>query len=394
MPEQETGNRRRWQGSRRKLSVRERFARGLINAKRSGALRALVEEWYNAQTEMVGSADTCAALREKVKTIMLGAHRSGELHSIAGEMAEEVRKQADHFLRLKERVSRSLLDMKRAGELERLAQELDSLPGDAGTLPNAPSTGGVPLAPPARVRALKSLLEMKRSGELERIAQEMADAQAKLQVKAAQLQDVANRLRRGLLDAKRSGELERIADEMTQMLDTKEDNIRERLRKALLSAHRAGELAELKGELDELMDQVPMMEEALGENRRSPDFIQPKSSKKWADMTTSSDSDADPRSRGSAWFPPATASPHPTRSLAQSSNFGTGSAPAGLGERRRWAEMATSSGEDTKTPRATGVVFAARQRRDRSCSADSHSDGGTSSDCGRSRSAESYRNQP
>merc|ERR1719329_1511924 len=194
---------------------------------------------------------------------------------------------------------------------------------------------------------------------------------------------------------------------MTQMLDTKEDNIRERLRRALLSAHRAGELVELKGELDELMDQVPMLDESLGEggSRRSPDsaqgksskkwadFIQAKSSKKWADMTTSSDSDADPRSRAPTSFL-AAASSHPSRSLAQQSNVRIGSAATGSGERRRWAEITTSSGDDASASRTAAVVLDARESRGRSCSADSHSDGGTSSDCGRSRSAESYRKQP
>ena len=81
---------------------------------------------------------------------MLTAHRTGELHKVAGDLAQEacypvlrcprrlghwaplghsltvwqVERQADDFQRLKERALESLLRMKRAGKLEDLAEEI------------------------------------------------------------------------------------------------------------------------------------------------------------------------------------------------------------------------------------------------------------------------------
>lgn len=281
-------------GPRKKLGVRQRLAQGLINAKRSGELHSLVETFVNTQTEMVSEASDLQALKEKMKDIMLGAHRRGELHCIAGELAREVQRKATDFERLKDRVTRRLLHMKRSGELERLARD--------GTTDGA----RVPQLLPAKERALRSLLEMKRSGELERLAQEMGDAQAKLETKAAQLRDIASRLRRGLLDAKRSGELERIAGETTEMLETQAKTIRVKIMKVLLRAHRTGELAELRGELDELSDVVPMpspeeVSAALATRSISPGRVVPTASsvnrlvppgmrRRWSELT-SSDSD-------------------------------------------------------------------------------------------------------
>lgn len=219
--------------------------------------------------------------------------------------------------------------MKRAGELEAMAKEMAGEGQDTVRLP------------PAKERALKSLLEMKRNGELERIAQDMADAQGALELKVAQFNDMASRLRRGLLDAKRTGELERIAEEMTQMLDTKAGTIRERLRKGLLRAHRAGELAELRDELDELDDVVPMLEQASerprplesnepssgsdgGDLRHSPSRARPHGAlgaKRWSDMTTSSDSDHDARNLRRA--APALSSLNAVRDRSPSADSGT-----------------------------------------------------------------------
>ena len=52
------------------------------------------------------------------------------------------------------------------------------------------------------------------------MADEMGATSAALEVKAAQLREVAAKMRRGLRDAKRSGELERIACEMKLVLET------------------------------------------------------------------------------------------------------------------------------------------------------------------------------
>merc|ERR1719434_645244 len=90
-------------GPRKKLGVRQRLAQGLINAKRSGELHSLVETFVNTQTEMVSEASDLQALKEKMKDIMLGAHRRGELHCIAGELAREVQRKATDFERLKDR---------------------------------------------------------------------------------------------------------------------------------------------------------------------------------------------------------------------------------------------------------------------------------------------------
>merc|ERR1712046_92109 len=177
--------------------------------------------------------------------------------------------------------------MRRAGELNRLAKEM-SIP-----------------ASPAKERALRSLLEMKRSGELERIAQEMSEAQDQLEEKAAQLKEIAARMRKGLLDARRSGELERIAREATQMLDSNALTIGERLRKGLLRAHRTGELEMLRWELDELDDLVPALESL----QSSPDAQELKKDRRvllnrtraagqrWSELATSSESDFDPRQK-------------------------------------------------------------------------------------------------
>merc|ERR1712187_527174 len=145
----------------------------------------------------------------------------------------------------------------------------------------------------------------KRSGALEHLAQEMADTQGELEAKAAQLREVAARMRRGLRLKIRSGELQQIAKEMTQVLEDKVENIREKVRRGLLRAHRTGELHELLGELDELADVVPTLETATPllpepgpapsrQGRQDTQARLPAERRRWAEMT-SSDSDPDTR---------------------------------------------------------------------------------------------------
>lgn len=274
-----------------KSGVSARFTQGLLNAKRSGELHMLVDEWTRDQNDMVTTADSLGNVRDRFKAIMIGAHRTGELHKVAGDLAAEVQSKANQFQRLKERTLQSLLRMKRAGELERLANEMPEKEQELV---------------PAKERALRSLLEMKRSGDLERIAQEMSDAQDQLEEKAAQLKDIAGRMRKGLLDARRSGELERIAREAAQMLEVKGSSIGERLRNAMLRAHRTGELELLRWELDELDDEVPALFDILqtpssgvGQESKSAKRrgrTTPLSSEqRWAELATSSESDFDPR---------------------------------------------------------------------------------------------------
>eukprot|EP00927_Polykrikos_kofoidii_P040856 TRINITY_DN34850_c0_g1_i1.p1 TRINITY_DN34850_c0_g1~~TRINITY_DN34850_c0_g1_i1.p1 ORF type:complete len:1085 (-),score=168.92 TRINITY_DN34850_c0_g1_i1:233-3487(-) len=286
------------------VAPRRRWAQSLINAKRSGELQDMARELATTRTDMVSSASDLQPLHAKFKALMLDAHRSGQLHKIAGDLAREVEQKADVFERLKKRALQGILRMKRAGELERLARDMSS---------EEPSN-----ALSAKERALRSLLEMKRSGELERLAGEMGDTQEKLEQKAAQLRAIAERMRRGLRDARRSGDLQRIASEMTQVLETKADTIRGKIRRGLIRAHRTGELHELRGELDELADIVPTLEQVASsskagassstvsrdgpskvtegqkdEPRLRPFIAIGQKGRRWAEM--SSDSDFDPR---------------------------------------------------------------------------------------------------
>lgn len=302
----EGGRRPAQQGSRRKKDSagRFRFARTLLNAKRSGELQALVEEWQTARSAMVSSTSGLQALMERFKNSMLDAHRTGELHRLAGDLASEVQRSAAEFQQLKERADKSVSQMKGAGEFERFAQELDRQTPDSPKLT-------------AKERALQSLLEMKRSGELELLAQEMGDTQAELQTKADQLREVATRMRRGLIDAKRSGDLERIAGELEQILKNKMRIIRDKALRGLLRAHRRGELQELRGELDELGDEVPSFGGGDRPPAADPAAAAPARGRAvparrlWSEMTTSEESEMEGRGRASA-------------------------APAAAGERRRW----------------------------------------------------------
>ncbi|CAE7762844.1 syj1, partial [Symbiodinium necroappetens] len=215
----------------------------LLQANRTGKLQALLEKLRNDQQDMERSASDLQNLKVKFKAAMLTAHRTGELHKVAGDLAQEVERQADDFQRLKERALESLLRMKRAGKLEDLAEEIRcSSTSHCVTLPAEEGRSSLS----AKQRALQSLLEMKRSGELQFLAEEMESAQRKFEAKAAQFREISARMRRGVVNAMRSGELERLVGEMTEVLETQAESIRTRVRKGLLRAHRRGELEDLR----------------------------------------------------------------------------------------------------------------------------------------------------
>eukprot|EP00933_Yihiella_yeosuensis_P080696 TRINITY_DN94161_c0_g1_i1.p1 TRINITY_DN94161_c0_g1~~TRINITY_DN94161_c0_g1_i1.p1 ORF type:complete len:958 (-),score=207.50 TRINITY_DN94161_c0_g1_i1:255-2750(-) len=397
-----------------KVQRRRRLARSLLKAKDSGQLQRLLTDLRHDQQNMVKSASDLQALKEKFKTAMLEAHRTGGLRSMASELAREVERRADDFQRHKERALQSLLRMKRAGELEKLAQELElrsaASPGsetiqkrtlrddfDAGAVDasaGSPATNtsrsvaaasdepnaALPQAPP-RKRAVQSLLEKHRSGELAHLAEEMDEAQKKFEAKAAQLRMISKEV------SGNTGELVRLAGEMEQVLETQVETIRSRVRNGLLRAHRAGELWDLRDELDELADEVPeigMNSSCHGsqspERRRGLPWNAGKADRRrWCDMT-SSDSDHDP-SRGQVMLPQSSggeddseggragdgdsdfseesrdfsdADQHvPAAPLSWMQDGSKGSkieSASALSrdatERRRWADMATSSDSD------------------------------------------------
>eukprot|EP00913_Durusdinium_trenchii_P017966 g16884.t1 len=230
-----------------------------------------------------------------------GELQSNELPSVAEKLASEVERRADDFQRLKERALESLLRMKRQGKLDRLAQD--------------------------------SFLIFLLNSRDSQICQEMDSAQKKFEAKAAQFREISAKMRRGMMNAMRNGELERLVGEMTEVLETQAESIRSRVRKGMLRAHRRGELQDLRQEFDELADEVPSMtgceplspmklcagsdsdeakkkEEDLSSNEGSDaeksapalSSWQPKAAprKRWADMTTSSDSDMDAASQARA----------------------------------------------------------------------------------------------
>jgi len=283
---------------KKSVPVRRRFARSLLNAMRSGELQALAEDWQRTRTAIASSASSLQKLTERFKLVILGAHRTGELHRLAAELASDVEQQADELQRLKQGTLQSLESIRGRQELEQLEQVIVSKDSSSARLS-------------AKERALQSLLQMKRSGGLEGLAKEMGDAQAKLEAKAVQLREIANREQHPGLggDASRSDDLAIIAGEMEQELATRLQRIRRRLRQGLLRAHRTGELHELRGELDELVDTVSALEPGGAANEEpvvsgnvSRVAVAPATNgqpRRWADMT-SSESDHDPRvaSRG------------------------------------------------------------------------------------------------
>merc|ERR1719198_1063164 len=252
-----------------------KLAERLLEAKRSGMLHNLVQEWEEAEKNQAPlSSPSCAmkerdgadTLKERASAAVLSAYRAGDLRRLAEEMAQQAEKKAG-----------ACLEIKRNRMLDRLAQEMadqnrredseDSDPPPQECLKAGPQEEeegeekGAKVCTSVRSRVLHSILEMKRSGDLEQMAREMEATQVALEAKAAQLTDVAQRLRTGLRDAKRSGQLERLADEMARLLESESISVpvRQRLREGLLRAHRAGELRELVGELGELADIMPSM---------------------------------------------------------------------------------------------------------------------------------------
>ncbi|CAE7245856.1 INPP5E [Symbiodinium microadriaticum] len=363
----------------------------LLQANRTGKLQALLEKLRNDQQDMERSASDLQNLKVKFKAAMLTAHRTGELHKVAGDLAQEVERQADDFQRLKERALESLLRMKRAGKLEDLAEEMRRGSGaqagtgtaaaarNADTAARKQKEGRSSLS--AKQRALQSLLEMKRSGELQFLAEEMESAQRKFEAKAAQFREISARMRRGVVNAMRSGELERLVGEMTEVLETqamgkalvlsclpmsrKAESIRTRVRKGLLRAHRRGELEDLRQELDELADEVPSMRTTHA-------------GKKWHEI--SSDSDLDVRHRSGSEFREEELSESneegsdadaggaagaamsswqaPEKAMGVSCRLPLHCQAAAMKPRKRWADMTTSSdsGKESRSREACSSV--------------------------------------
>jgi hypothetical protein len=246
-----------------------KFANTLLEAKRSGQLQAIAEEWERAHTEMASKACDLEALNERVKRGLLSAKGAGDLECVAEEMVVQVERQAAEMKALKERVFRAL----------------------SAQLRSSASAGaqGDTSEPAAAVHK--------------------EDTQKEMQMKALQLKFLMKRAWRGLLESRRSGELEHIADEMAEQLQTKAEPIKNKIRKAMLRAHRAGELFELRDELDELADAVPLSDspgrpgnfdelaEASVAAAAAAKVKTGASGRRWCEYTSSEDSDSsfDPR---------------------------------------------------------------------------------------------------
>eukprot|EP00439_Symbiodinium_sp_Y106_P051136 s3417_g6.t2 len=355
----------------------------LLQANRTGKLQALLEKLRNDQQDMERSASDLQNLKdtasEKFKAAMLTAHRTGELHKVAGDLAQEVERQADDFQRLKERALESLLRMKRAGKLEDLAEEIRCSSTFILALLHE---GRSSLS--AKQRALQSLLEMKRSGELQFLAEEMESAQRKFEAKAAQFREISARMRRGVVNAMRSGELERLVGEMTEVLETqarpgralgrreleglgpcallarKAESIRTRVRKGARAARKSGQVSNLllmagllrahrRGELEDLrQDLLGDSDARLHLDAGNKDFS----------LASGSDSDLDVRHRSGSEFreEELSESNEETNTNAISEREEGSDADAGaatgamsswqaaaMKPRKRWADMTTSS---------------------------------------------------
>mmetsp|Transcript_177748 Transcript_177748/g.569911 ORF Transcript_177748/g.569911 Transcript_177748/m.569911 type:complete len:718 (+) Transcript_177748:53-2206(+) len=236
-----------------KKMLTRKVARSLLQAKRSGELHAIAEEWEKAHTEMANKASDMSALMAKVKRSLLNAHRVGDLERIAEEMAGEAERKAAEVKALKERVFRAMIDMKRARDLEKTTSDMD-------------------------------------------------DAQKELEMQALQLKSLMKRAWQGMVESRRISELERIADEMAEQLQTKAEALKHKIRSGLLQAHRTGELLEIRDELDELADSVTALNDeaaavARGEAPSSvtKELLCSPKQRRWSEFPSSdSDSSCDP----------------------------------------------------------------------------------------------------
>eukprot|EP00931_Biecheleriopsis_adriatica_P074815 TRINITY_DN48805_c0_g1_i1.p1 TRINITY_DN48805_c0_g1~~TRINITY_DN48805_c0_g1_i1.p1 ORF type:complete len:593 (+),score=175.03 TRINITY_DN48805_c0_g1_i1:13-1791(+) len=262
---EESEGRRCSRPSLQKKIMTRKFAKSLLEAKRSGELHVLAEEWERAHCEMVSRISDLNALNEQVtKSLLDGASGVGHLERIAEEMASEAERKAAEVRSLKERVFRAMRDMRRSQEVIESEDEAGLEPASAEASPHA-----------------KHLL--KRAWQ-------------------------------GLLDSKKSRELERIADEMAEQLQSKAESIKDKIRQGLLRAHRAGELQELRHEFDELVDEVSLPATAAASTEVPPHTPR---KKRWSEYSSGSDAE----SLMKLWCPGASESPAegfdpPPRSLA------------------------------------------------------------------------------
>jgi len=231
------GRKHRQPTVQRKMMTRK-FAKSLLQAKRSGELDVIAEEWEKAHTEMANKASDLTALHDKVKRSVLDAHRGGSLENLAEEMANEAERKAAEVRELKERVFRAMFDMKRSKKLERSTSDMD-------------------------------------------------DAQRELEMKALQLKHLMKRAWKGMRESKRQCELENIAAEMATGFQSKADSLKNKLRNVLLRAHRAGELPEMREELDELANTVSTMPDVVRQGHKD---MAAQQRKRWAEFSSDSDS--------------------------------------------------------------------------------------------------------
>jgi len=234
--EDSDGRRHRQPTVQRKIMTRK-FAKSLLQAKRSGELHVIAEEWEKAHTEMANKASDLTALHDKVKRSLVDAHQGGSLENLAEEMANEAERKAAEVRQLKERVFRAMFDMRRSKKLEKSTADMD-------------------------------------------------DAQRELEMKALQLK-LMKRAWKGMLESKRQCELESIASEMATGFQTKADSLKNKMRDVLLRAHRAGELREMREELDELANVVPTMPDIVHQGCGD---MAAQQRKRWAEFSSDSDS--------------------------------------------------------------------------------------------------------
>lgn len=230
---------RRRKPDNHRRATRLQITESLLEAKRSGQLHAIAEEWEKAHTEMESKASDLKALKDRVARSILTAHRGGDLERIAEEMMMQAERKAAEVKELKERVFRALMDIKQSRHWEKPSADMD-------------------------------------------------DAQRELEMKALQLKSLMKRAWKGMLESRRSTELERIADEMADQFQNKAESIG-KARQALLRAHRAGELLEIRDELDELADSAPVPLAAKTSEQKDKD------NRRWSEYASDSESSFDPK---------------------------------------------------------------------------------------------------
>jgi hypothetical protein len=222
-------------------------------------------------------------LKEKAKSGLLNAHRSGELESLSRQyeeletnetavqmeqlkmevQQEKLQESKDELMRqIRQKASKGLLNAKKTGELEELAKNMDEELARMAEKQEDLVKVKADLQE-TKKRAAAGMIRAFRDGELETIAQDLEDKQKALEMKKVQLAELKAKASKGIIDAKRSGHLNQLADEIDAMsreiteekveLQTKAarepmdgntelERIRAKAKKNLLDAKRNGEL--------------------------------------------------------------------------------------------------------------------------------------------------------